>query len=87
LLPGYYQGLIPVVVPINISNLNGLPKDIHEYSNKNGTFTQIKYVHNDYQLSNSVTIPAKRKASNKCNEFSYNLTSEWVKLTSSTVSQ
>lgn len=83
-MPNYVQGRIPVVVPLNVSALNGTPTDEYIYSYNSGVYNLLKHTHNVYELSEINITPARRRAFNNCG-YAYNIVSEWPKLEIQTV--
>lgn len=75
--PNYYQGQIPVPVPLNTSGKNGLLKEEWEYRNDNGVFKPVRRVVNSFTSADVVVVAARRRAFDKCT-WSYNVTTEWV---------
>lgn len=84
-LPNYFNGSVPVQVPVDVSNMNGAIAEIQEYSNVGGSFQLARRTENVYTSSEAVTINASRRADNNCN-FPYSFKTEWIKLTSQKVS-
>lgn len=83
--PGYKQGNLPIPVPLNVSSRNGLLKDEYEYSNNNGTYVMLRRTQHIYTAVNPVTTKAMRWAFDKCAEWSYDITTDWMQHTSEVV--
>ncbi|HEX6428267.1 MAG TPA: hypothetical protein VF008_11295, partial [Niastella sp.] len=78
--PNYLQGQVPVPVPLDVSNRNGLLKEEWEYRNDNGELIPVRRVVNTYGSADVVVTSARRRAFDKC-DWTYDITTEWVQQT------
>jgi hypothetical protein len=72
---------LPVPVPLNTPAKSGLLKEAWEYRNDNGTFVPVRRTVNTYTSADVVTTSARRFAFNRCNDWTYDITTAWVQQT------
>lgn len=81
----YYSGIFPVPVPLNISARNGNLNDEYTYSKVNGAYVLLNRVHNEYSSANAKVMHVRRFAYDKCEDFPYDITTEWIRPSLQTV--
>lgn len=78
--PNYNQGRYPVPVPLNTSAKNGLLTEEYTYRNNNGAFVPVHYLRYIYNSTDALHTAARRFAFDKCSEWAYTITTEWVRV-------